>query len=83
MTERLCVARDLATIAVTVKARDVVFLKGLIEAHDGLAEVRATSGGDLEVAFPEDRRGEVTSLLSDLAREITLWVRVPRGADAP
>ncbi len=68
---------DLATIAVTVNARDVVLLKGILEAHEGLAQVRAASGGDLEIAFPEDRREEVTALLRDLAAEISLWERAP------
>ena len=65
----------LATRSVTVEARDVVFLKRILEAHDGLAQVYAESGGDLVIAFPGDREPEVASLLADLAGEIAMWER--------
>jgi hypothetical protein len=52
-----------------VPARDVVFVKGLIEAHEGLAQVFAEKGGELVVAAPADREGELDGLLADLAAE--------------
>jgi hypothetical protein len=53
-----------------VRAKDVVFVKGIIEAHDGLAHVFAESGGDLTIAAPEDREAELDELVRDLAREL-------------
>jgi hypothetical protein len=52
-----------------VRAKDVVFIKGIVEAHDGLAHVFAESGGDLELAAPPDREAELDQLVRDLARE--------------
>ena len=53
-----------------VRARDVVFVKGVVEAHDGLAHVFAESGGDLVVAAVEGREDELKELVDDLAREL-------------
>lgn len=53
-----------------VRAKDVVFVKGIVEAHDGLAHLFAESGGDLELAAPPDREQELDSLVRDLAREL-------------
>ena len=53
-----------------VRAKDVVFVKGIIEAHDGLAHVFAESGGDLEIAAAPDREEELDALVRDLAREL-------------
>jgi hypothetical protein len=53
-----------------VRAKDVVFVKGIVEAHDGLAHVFAESGGDLELAAPPDREAELDQLARDLAREL-------------
>jgi hypothetical protein len=57
---------------VVVRARDVVFLKGIVEASEGLAAVFAERGGDLAVAAPADRARELDALLDDLAGE--LWM---------
>jgi hypothetical protein len=40
---------------VVLRAPDVVFLKGVIEASEGLAAVFAESGGDLTIAAPAER----------------------------
>jgi len=53
-----------------VRAKDVAFLKGIVEAHDGLAQVFAESGGDLTLAAPLDRAKELDDLANDLAREL-------------
>lgn len=53
-----------------VRAKDVVFVKGIVEAHDGLAHVFAESGGDLELAAPPDREKELDELVRDLAAEL-------------
>lgn len=52
-----------------VRAKDVAFLKGIVEAHDGLAQVFAESGGDLTIASPADRETELVQLVKDLAIE--------------
>lgn len=53
-----------------VRAKDVVFVKGIVEAHDGLAHVFAESGGDLSIAAAPDRAAELDDLVRDLAREL-------------
>jgi hypothetical protein len=56
--------------AVSVRAPDVVFVKGLIEASDGLAAVFAERGGELTIVAPEGRGAELAELLADLEVEI-------------
>jgi hypothetical protein len=53
-----------------LRAPDVVFLKGIVEAHDGLAQVFAERGGDLTLASPLDREAELEALVVDLCREL-------------
>lgn len=60
----------LVTRRLVVRAKDVVFVKGIVEAHDGLAHVFAESGGDLILAAPRDRESELVELVSDLAAEL-------------
>ena len=60
----------LATRRLVVRSRDVVFVKGIVEAHDGLGHVFATSGGDLTIAAPLDREAELAELVHDLAAEL-------------
>jgi hypothetical protein len=63
-------APQLVERRLVVRAKDVVFVKGVVEAHDGLAHVFAEHGGDLTIAAPEDRAGELDELVDDLAREL-------------
>lgn len=58
------------TRRLVVRAKDVVFVKGIVEAHDGLAHVFAESGGDLVIAAAKGRADELEDLVSDLAREL-------------
>jgi hypothetical protein len=53
-----------------VRAKDVAFLKGVIEAHEGLAALFAESGGDLMLASPADREAELDAFVRDLAAEL-------------
>jgi hypothetical protein len=55
---------------VSVAPADVVFVKGLVEASDGLAGVFAERGGELMVAAPHDREREVIAFLDDLRRDV-------------
>jgi hypothetical protein len=60
----------LAARSVRVDAADVVFVKGIVEASEGVAAVFAERGGDLTVAAPLDRAAALDELLADLAVEI-------------
>lgn len=55
---------------VMLRAPDVVFFKGILEASDGLAAVFAERGGDLTVAAPLDRADELDALLDVLVPEL-------------
>jgi hypothetical protein len=55
---------------VVMRARDVVFFKGIVEASEGLAAVYAESGGDLQVAAPAGRARELDELLEALCAEL-------------
>ena len=62
------------SVRVEVDPSDVVFIKGLVEASDGLASVFCDRGGSLVLAAPLDRRRELAAFLRDL--EIDLGARV-------
>jgi hypothetical protein len=55
---------------VIVRAADVVFFKGIVEASEGLAAVFAESGGNLTVAAPAERSRELDAFLDELCREL-------------
>lgn len=64
------VGEGMVTRRIVVRAKDVVFLKGIVEAHDGLAQVFAEKGGDLTIAAPCDREAELDELVRDLGAEL-------------
>lgn len=53
-----------------VKNEDVVFVKGIFEASEGLCAMFAERGGDLTILAPISRALELDVLLLDLAREL-------------
>jgi hypothetical protein len=55
---------------VVVRPADVVFVKGIVEASDGIALVFAERGGELTLAAPVGRSDEFTELLLDLERDV-------------
>lgn len=55
---------------VRISPTDVVYLKGIVEASDGLAVVFAESGGELMVATTPEQVDELDVLLRDLQEEI-------------
>jgi hypothetical protein len=65
-----CLGEGLVVRRVLMRARDVVFFKGIVEASEGLAAVFAEHGGDLTVATPESRIGELDALLDELCVEL-------------
>jgi hypothetical protein len=64
--ERLAAVAELVERRVTVNARDVVFVKGICEASEGLCAMFAESGGDLVLAAPRSRERELDELVRDL-----------------
>jgi hypothetical protein len=65
-----CLGDGLIVRRVVVRARDVVFFKGVVEASEGLAAVFAERGGDLVVAAPEARAAELDGVLDALCDEL-------------
>ncbi len=61
--------RDLVVRRVRVAPREVVFLKGVIEASEGVAAVFAESGGDLTIATMPSQKDELDRILQDLQAE--------------
>lgn len=59
----------LVTRKVRVPAREVVFVKGVIEASEGVAAVFADHGGDLTIATLPAQKDELDRILQDLAAE--------------
>ena len=60
----------MVTRALVVRAKDVVFVKGVVEASEGIAQVFAERGGDLTLASPDDREAELDALVQELARAV-------------
>ena len=65
----------LVTRAITVAPRDVVLVRALLEAREGLGMMFAERGGDLVLASPTCLARDLDDFLDDLAGEIAL-VRV-------
>ena len=65
-----CLGEGLVVRRLILRARDVVFFKGVIEASEGLAAVFAERGGDLSVATPAGREAELDAVLADLCEEL-------------
>jgi hypothetical protein len=57
-----------------VRPTDVVFVKGVVEASDGLAAVFAEQGGELLLATPREREAELGELLADLEAELGAYL---------
>lgn len=55
---------------VRVQARDVVFVKGILEASEGVAALFAEHGGELILAAHASRLRELDELLADLEDDI-------------
>jgi hypothetical protein len=65
-----CIGEGMVVRRLVLRAPDVVFFKGVIEASEGLAAVHAEKGGDLLVAAPADREAELDALIDSLGREL-------------
>lgn len=68
---------------VDVHPRDVVFVKGILEASEGLAALFAERGGELVISAPLDRAEELQALLRDLVDEVgAIVTSEPRESEA-
>jgi hypothetical protein len=65
-----CIGPGMVSRRVVVRAKDVVFLKGIVEASEGIAQVFAEHGGDLTIASPADRERELDALVDDFCAEL-------------
>lgn len=52
-----------------MRAKDVVLVKGICEASEGLCAMFAEHGGDLVLAAPRSRGHELDELIDDLVRD--------------
>ena len=66
---------DLVARSVSVRRQDVVYVKGIFEASEGLGAMFAERGGELVIAAPRSRAAELDELLSDLNAEIGAVIR--------
>ena len=62
---------EMVSRRIVVRAQDVVFLKGIVEAHDGIAQVYGERGGELVITAPKSRERELDELVEDLRRELS------------
>ena len=69
---------DLLSRRVRVRAKDVVFVKGIFEASEGLGALFAERGGDLTLMAPRSRAREFEELLNDLVDELGAELDVPK-----
>jgi hypothetical protein len=76
---------DLVSRKVVVRDQDVVFVKGIFEASEGLGALFAERGGELTISAPLSRARELDELLADLQVEIQAEVSTLSEAslDAP
>jgi hypothetical protein len=59
---------------VRIADRDVVRLRAIVEAYDGLAFLFGDGTGVVELVAPSLRAAELDGLLADLAEELPLTV---------
>jgi hypothetical protein len=55
---------------VNARPSDVVFIRGVLEASDGVAVMFSEGGGELLIAAPRSRERELDELLADLRTEV-------------
>jgi len=66
------------TRRVVVEAQHVVYVRGILEASDGVAAVFSEAGGDLTFVSSPSRVSELDELLQDLKAELgSAWLVGP------
>jgi hypothetical protein len=61
---------DLVSRRVRVRARDTVFVRGVLEASEGVGVLFAEHGGDLVLAAPRSRAAALDEVIADLVKEL-------------
>jgi hypothetical protein len=77
-----CMGPGMVFRRVLVASPDVVFVKGIIEALEGLAQVFAVRGGELTIASPSDRARELDALVDELCGELGMMSVTARAEEA-
>jgi hypothetical protein len=72
---------DLVVRRVLVQAKDVVFVKGICEASEGLCAMFADGGGDLLLAAPHSRAHDLDELVRDLCTDFGAVVADVRAGE--
>lgn len=62
--------RGLTLRRLSVRRRDVVFVKGILEASEGVASLFAEHGGELVLAAPHERAAALDEIVHDLRLEL-------------
>ena len=78
-----CVGAGMVVRRVQLRAKDIVFFKGIVDASEGLAQVFSERGADLTIAAPADREEELDAMLDDLCRELGAILLDGHVAQAP
>ena len=74
---------ELVTRRLWVQAKHVVFVKGLLEASEGLASLFSERGGELWITVHPSRARELDELLADLESELSAVLDEPPVARPP
>lgn len=61
---------DLVSRRVRVRARDTVFVRGVLEASEGVGVLFAEHGGDLTLAAPRSLAAALDEVIADLVLEL-------------
>jgi hypothetical protein len=61
---------DLVSRRVRVRARDTVFVRGVLEASEGVGVLFAEHGGDLVLATPRSLAAALDEVIADLVKEL-------------
>lgn len=64
------VGEGMVSRRLVVRAKDVAFVKAVVEAHEGLALVFAERGGELTLASAAGREHELLDLVRGLANDL-------------
>ena len=70
MSRAPLLGEGLVSRRVRVAKEQVVFVKGVFEASEGLGALFAERGGDLVIAAPRSREADLDEVLADLAAEV-------------
>lgn len=67
----------LVTRVLAMKDEDVVWLRGILEAYEGLAGLYGDGSGDIVLFAPVSRERELDEFLNEIGEEIPLVLKGP------